>query len=122
MHGHKLEVKKKKKKNIHFKSEKKEQHSTTALLAFIFPSLNAFGKTFYKIINTQQYSYYSEKKVDISYFMKLIILFLASFWVGDSKEGLKMKYDLLTSPSFRQGCQNTFLKGVRNFRCLQLQM
>lgn len=107
---------------MQFQIGKKEQHSTITPLAFIFPSLNAFGKASYKIINIRQCSYCSEKKVDISYFMKLIILFLASFWVGDSKEGLKMKYDLLTSPSFRQGCQNTFLRGVRNFRCLQLQM
>lgn len=38
----------KKKMNTYFKSEKKKkkkQHSNTTTLAFIFPSLNAFGKT-----------------------------------------------------------------------------
>lgn len=68
-------------------NQKKKQHSTTTPLAFIFPSLNAFGKASYKLI-TLRNACTAQKKEDTLYFMKLIILFLVSFCVGDNKEGL----------------------------------
>lgn len=72
--------------NVCFKSEKKE-HSTTTPLAFVFPSLNTFGNASYKR-TTLRNACTAQKKEDTSYFMKIIILFLVSFWVGNSKEGL----------------------------------
>lgn len=110
MYGHEREVKKK--MNVYFKPEKK-QHSATTPLAFILPSLKAFGKASYKGV-TLRNACNAQKREDTSYFMQLIIFFLVSCLAGVSKEGIAH------FTSFRRGGQNTFLGWATNDRALCL--